>query len=77
MFIVMEIQTSEQVATLVNAYEDRNQAENKYHAILSAAAVSAVPKHGAVMLTDEGVRLKSECYIHEQPEPEEEPEEEK
>lgn len=75
MFIVMEIQTSEQVATIVNAYDDRNQAENKYHAILSAAAVSAVPKHGAVMLTDEGVRLKSECYIHE--EPEEEPEEEK
>ena len=48
MFIVMEIQTSEQVATIVNAYDDRNQAENKYHAILSAAAVSAVPKHGAV-----------------------------
>lgn len=76
MFIVIEIQTSNTVATLVNAYEDRNQAENKYHAILSAAAVSAVPKHGAVMLTDEGVRLKSECYIHEQPEPEPEPEEE-
>ena len=66
MFIVMEIQTSEQVATIVNAYDDRNQAENKYHAILSAAAVSAVPKHGAVMLTDEGTRLKNECYIHEQ-----------
>ena len=26
-------------------------------------------KHGAVMLTDEGVRLKGECYIHEQEEP--------
>ena len=23
-------------------------------------------KHGAVMLTDEGVRLKGECYIHEE-----------
>lgn len=28
-------------------------------------------KHGAVMLTDEGVRLKGECYIHEQEEEEE------
>lgn len=66
MFIVMEIQTSTQVATIVNSYSDRNTAEQKYHQILSAAAVSTVPKHGAVMLTDEGVRLKGECYIHEQ-----------
>ena len=69
MYIVMEIQTSEQVATIVNAYDNRNEAEQKYHQILSAAAVSQVPKHGAVMLTDEGVRLKGECYIHEQEEP--------
>lgn len=74
MYIVIEIQTGDKVATLVNAYEDRNAAENKYHTILSAAAVSEVPKHAAVMLTEEGTRLKSECYIHEQPEPEEEPE---
>lgn len=71
MFIVIEIQTSAQVATIVNAYDNRNTAEQKYHQILSAAAVSAVPKHGAVMLTDEGVRLKGECYIHEQEEEEE------
>lgn len=76
MFIVIEIQTSNTVATIVNSYSDRNTAEQKYHMILSAAAVSTVPKHGAVMLTDEGVRLKGECYIHEEPEPEE-PEEEK
>ena len=66
MFIVMEIQTSTTVATIVNSYADRNTAEQKYHQILAAAAVSDVPKHGAVMLTDEGVRLKGECYIHEE-----------
>lgn len=66
MYIVIEIQTTDKVATLTTSYEDRNQAEAKYHAVLSAAAVSQVPKHGAVMLTDEGVRLKGECYIHEQ-----------
>lgn len=72
MFIVIEIQTTDTVATVVNSYADRNEAEQKYHQILSAAAVSTVPKHGAVMLTDEGVRLKGECYIHEQEEPVEE-----
>lgn len=77
MFIVMEIQTSDTVSTLVDSFEERNDAESKYHQILSAAAISTVPKHGAVMLTDEGTRLKNECYIHEQPEPEPEPEEEK
>lgn len=72
MFIIMEIQTNEQVATIVNSYSDRNQAESKYHQILTSAALSDVRKHGAVMLTDEGVRLKGECYIHEQEEPTEE-----
>lgn len=66
MYIVIEIQTGDSVATIVNSYADRNAAENKYHTVLAAAAVSTVPKHGAVMLTDEGVRLKGECYIHEQ-----------
>lgn len=71
MFIVMEIQTSATVATIVNSYDNRPQAESKYHQILTAAAVSTVPKHGAIMLTDEGERLKNECYIH-AVEPEEE-----
>lgn len=75
MFIVIEIQTNDTVATIVNAYADRAQAESKYHQILTAAAVSNVPKHGAVMLTDEGERLKNECYLH-LPVPTPEPEEE-
>lgn len=73
MFIVIEIQTSDNVATIVNSYDSRPQAESKYHQILTAAAVSTVPKHGAIMLTDEGERLKNECYIHtSEPEQEEE-----
>ena len=65
MFIVLEMQTSNTVATLVNAYEDRNQAESKYHQILTAAALSSVPKHSAVLMNDEGQTIKSETYIHE------------
>lgn len=65
MYIVLEIQTSTTVATLVSSYENRNQAESKYHQILTAAAVSSIPKHSAVLMDDEGNRIKSECYIHE------------
>ena len=65
MYIVIEIQTSNTVATLVNAYEDRNQAESKYHQILTAAALSSVPKHSAVLMNDEGQTIKDETYIHE------------
>lgn len=65
MFIVMEIQKGNTTSTLVNAYETRNDAENKYHTILAYAAVSALPKHSAVMLTEEGDYIKSECFEHE------------
>lgn len=65
MYIVLEIQTTSTVATLVNAYEDRNQAESKYHQILSAAAISAVPKHSAVLMDDTGYTLKRDSYEHE------------
>lgn len=65
MYIVIEIQTSNTVTTLVNSYEDRNQAESKYHQILTAAALSSVPKHSAVLMNDVGQTIKNETYIHE------------
>lgn len=64
MFVVIEIQASDKVATLVNSYEDRNAAESKYHTILGAAAVSKVPIHSAVLMTDTGKTLKAEHYEH-------------
>lgn len=65
MFIVIEIQAwNAEAATLVNSYTDRKQAESKYHQILAAAAISEVPKHSAVMLTESGTKIKNECYIH-------------
>ena len=65
MYIVLEIQTSSTVATLVNSYSDRNQAESKYHQLLSAAALSSVPKHSAVLMDDVGETIKMDSYIHE------------
>ena len=66
MFIVIEIQKNQngQVATLVNSYEDRNTAEQKYHQVLAAAAVSSLPVHTAAMLMEDGYQIKHESYSH-------------
>ena len=75
MFIILETQTylDGAVGTLIDTYANQNEAESKYHAVLSAAAVSNVPRHTAFMRTDDGYVVKSECYKHEvQPEPESE-----
>ena len=63
MYIVLEIQNT---AVLVNSYDTRNEAENKYHTILAYAAVSSLEKHSAVMLTNDGGFIKSECFEHEE-----------
>lgn len=79
MYIVFEIQTNSNgtVGTLISSYDNRNQAESKYHDVLTSAAVSALPKHACVLMSEEGFFLKSECYKHEiQPEPEPEQENE-
>ena len=73
-YIVMEIQNSGSVATLVTQHDTKNDAEAKFHAVLAAAAISSVPVHSAVLLTDEGVWLRSECYKHEIAAPVEAPE---
>ena len=67
MYIVIELQTinDSQVANIVNAYTEQAVAEQKYHSILAAAAVSALPCHAAVMLDEKGRMIKSEYYTHE------------
>lgn len=63
MFIVVEFQKSAQgIACLVNDYADRGDAEAKYHTVLTAASKTSLLKHGATMLTEDGVYIKSECY---------------
>lgn len=68
-YIVIELQTNQDgtVGNLVYSYTDRGQAEQKYHLILSAAAVSQLPVHAAVLLTGDGRTLASQCYRHEEP----------
>ena len=64
MYIVMEIQKGNTASTIVDTYETLNEAENKYHTILAYAAISSVPKHSAVLLTEEGDYVKHECFEH-------------
>lgn len=66
MFIVIEIQKNSNgtIGTIVNSYNDRNGAEQKYHQILAAAAISQVEIHSAVLLSETGQRIKGESYTH-------------
>ena len=64
MYIVMEIQKNSTASTIVNTYDTLNEAENKYHTILAYAAISNIPKHSAVLLTEEGDYIKHECFEH-------------
>lgn len=62
-YLVIELQSNNgSVANIVTDFPDRLQAESKYHTILAAAAVSAVPVHSAVLMTDEGFVLMADCY---------------
>ena len=63
--IEMQKQVDGSLAHLVDAYTDRNTAEQKYHTVLSYAAVSKLPVHTAVILSEEGAVLKKEIYRHE------------
>ena len=67
MFIVLEIQTAADgsvtvLEPLVRA--SRAEAESAYHSVLSYAALSSVPMHAAVLLTNEGVVLERKAYAH-------------
>ena len=67
-YIVVEIQTNLNgtVGNIVTAYADRNQAESKYHTVLAAAAVSSLPSHACVLMTNEGHMIASAAYHHQQ-----------
>ena len=65
-YLVTEVQTfpDGKVSTPSYAYDEQQAAEAKFHAILAAAAGSALPVHAAILFTDEGFPLRHECYKH-------------
>ena len=66
MYIVMEIQAPAEgnPATIVTTHDSYETAQQKYHTILAAAAVSKVAKHSAIVMTDDGFQTHRECYYH-------------
>lgn len=66
MFIVIELQKNDAgaVANIVTEHATLADAESKYHAILSAAAVSKIPVHSAIIVSEEGFPVKNQCYKH-------------
>ena len=65
MFYVIEFQSEERTgAVLPFTYEHQDDAEAKYHDILSVAAKSSVRKHGAILITDDLFVTKYEVYPH-------------
>lgn len=67
MYIVIELQTNNGITgNFVFAYSDKADAYAKYHAILSAAAVSSVECHTAVILTETGQVVRTETFAHTQ-----------
>lgn len=67
-FIVVELQknTDGSFGNIVKSFEDQNEAESNYHAVLASAATSAIPVHSAALLSEEGFLLMRGCYKHEQ-----------
>ena len=43
----------------------RLKGESKYYEVLSAAAVSNLPEHAAIMFSSEGFPIMHQCYKHE------------
>lgn len=55
----------------------RLKAESKYYQVLSAAAISNLPSHAAILFSSEGFPIMHQCYKHDvAPEQEETPTEE-
>lgn len=67
MFVVIELQKNKDgsVANIVTEHSTQAEAESKYHAVLAAAAVSKIPVHSAVIVSEEGFPLMHQCYKHE------------
>ena len=63
-YVIIENQTSDSSAVIVNTFDNYTQAEQDYHTKLASAAVSNVPVHAVTMLNERGQLIKYECYDH-------------
>ena len=78
-FIVMQcwIDAEGKIGTPVQNFDSEDEAWSRYHGILSQAAKSSYPKHGAIIMNEDLFELEHKVFVHDiqPPEPEPEPEE--
>lgn len=66
MIAIIEIQKDENSATnITELFTDISQAKSRYHQILAVAAISSVPEHSVILVSEEGNFMLHEKYIHE------------
>ena len=64
-YIVLEIQVSDTVGMLTYAFDTENEALGKFHSILASAAASSISCHTAMIITEDGRLMRTECVKHE------------
>ena len=66
MFIVLEIQKNAdgQIGTLVYSYNNEAEAYHGYFTIAAACAISTVPLHSVVLMTEIGSMIRNESFLH-------------
>lgn len=72
-FIVMQcwIDAEGKIGTPVQNFDSEDEAWSRYHGILSQAAKSSYPKHGAIIMNEDLFELEHKVFVHDiQPEPE-------
>lgn len=67
-YIVVEIQTNSNgtIGTLITQKDTLNEAQSTYYSILASAALSALPTHAAVLMTNEGITLEFKAFVREE-----------
>lgn len=65
-YIVIELQKNSDgsVGNLVYAFNTKAQAESKYYSVLSAAAVSTVPVHSAILIQEDAMPIAFKSFTH-------------
>ena len=65
-YIVIELQKNAEgvVSNIVTENENQNDAESKYFSVLAAAAVSTIPVHSAIIVSEEAFPVRHEFYKH-------------
>lgn len=67
-YVVIEIQKFADGTVAIppaSTYDTFFEAASRYHTILAAAAISELPVHTAMILTDTGAQIRMDTFNHE------------